>query len=77
MAKGRLAETDRLHLIVVDQCDDFCAPYYSNYLEWSHPGLGPPVTFMVLQGFAFFALLFFFESGVPGRIWQKVCKYIS
>ena len=62
---------------ILDNCGDFCAPWSNNYLRWEHPGLGPAVLFMVLQGFFFFLVIMFLESGIPAALWQKVIKVIS
>ena len=61
--------------MVLDNCGDFCASWSNNYLAWAHPGLGPSVLFMILQGFFFFLVIMFLESGAPDAIWQKVTVF--
>ena len=62
---------------MADICGDFCSDYSNNPFVWKSPGVGRPLLFMFLQAIAYFAILFFLESGLSKRIQQSVTSRAS
>jgi ABC-type multidrug transport system fused ATPase/permease subunit len=61
---------------VIDRCgsEELCLYVNENYLGWEKNGIGRMMIFMAAQGFAYFALLLFFESRYSNRFQYALNK---
>ena len=57
---------------MLGQCKDDCIEFTEDYMSWEFPGVGRLFAFMVLQGIAFFILLYVIETNAVEFLMRKI-----
>ncbi|XP_041362406.1 phospholipid-transporting ATPase ABCA3-like [Gigantopelta aegis] len=55
-----------------NNCGDLCADFNTDYLGWEANGIGRMLTFLTLQGFVYFSLVFLIESELLKTLFYKL-----